>query len=176
VPHWIDDYLVRDAEAWAKSTGGIVWVQHSTAHTNEPDDDALGGQFRDIPYFGGGDERIRTYRGPCAASVRAHGTGKDLYQWSEALLMGIPSSGQTMEQLLARLHREGQKADVVRFWFYAHSLENLKAVTAAKADAGHVQALSGQEQRILMAEWLDADGSVFDTEAYNRSQTGPMWG
>ena len=91
-------------------------------------------------------------------------------------MMGIPSSGQTMEQLLARLHREGQKADVVRFWFYAHSLENLKAVTTSKADAEHVQALSGQEQRILMAEWLDTDGSMFDPEVYGRFQTGPMWG
>jgi hypothetical protein len=178
-PLWISDYLVRDAEAWAIENKGIVWVQHSTAHaelSEEDADAAVRGHFKQIPYFGAGDERIRTYKGPCAASVRAHGTGKDLVQWDEALLMGFPSSGKTIEQLLARHHREGQKSDIVRFWFYAHSLENLNAITTCLADAAHVQALSDMDQRILGAELLDVDGSAFDPEAYRERCEGPMWG
>ena len=174
-PWWLSDYVVRDAEQWAIKNKGIVWVRHSTAHTDEPDDDAVGGCFKEIPYFGAGDERIRTYRGPCAASVRAHGTGKDLVQWNEALLMGFPSSGLTIEQLVARHHREGQKADTVRIHFYAHSLENLNAVEQCIEDARHVQTLTGADQRILTADWLDADGKIWNAEEYRAAQDGPMW-
>jgi hypothetical protein len=177
-PYWISDYLVRDAEEWALQTGGIVWVSHSTAYTDEPDDDSVGGRFTKIPYFGAGDERIKHYRGPCAASVRSHGTGKNLQQWSEALIMGFPSGGKTIEQLLARLHRDGQKADLVKFHFYAHSLENLNAIEKCLGDAKFVEATSGADQRVLFAHWLDADGHAFVVEDYRRrqDQSDPMWG
>ena len=177
-PFWLSDYMVRDAEEWALSTGGVVWVQHATAHTEETDDDQIGGRFSKIPYFGGGDERIKTYKGPCAASVKAHGTGKNLQQWNEALLMGFPSSGKTIEQLLARHHREGQKEDLVRFFFYAHSLENLNAIETCLLDADYIEATSGAEQRIRAAHLLDADGHAFMVERYREKQdrSDPMWG
>ena len=155
-----------------------MWVQHSTAHTDENDDDAIGGRFTKIPYFGGGDERIKTYKGPCAASVRAHGTGKNLQQWDEALIMGFTSSGKTIEQLLARHHREGQKSDIVKFHFYAHSLENLNAFETCLGDADYIEATSGAEQRIRAAHLLDADEHAFMVERYREKQddSDPMWG
>jgi hypothetical protein len=168
-PLWVSDYLVRDAEEWALTTGGIVWIMHSTAHTYEGQDqseDDLGGQFTRIPYFGAGDERIRTHKGPCVASVRAHGTGKNLQQWHRGLLMSMPSSNKTLEQLLARLHRNGQKADSVMFEFYAHSLENLNALEKCIGDAEFVQQTSGSAQRILDAYLLDTNGGSFNIDAY----------
>jgi len=176
-PRWLSDYLVRDAEKWAVETGGIVWVSHSTAHTDEPDDDVLGGMFRDIPYFGGGDERIKKHRGPCAASIRAHGTGKNLTQWDQALIMGFPSGGKTLEQLIARHHREGQTSEVVTFNFYAHSLENLNAIESCLADAAFIQQTSDMDQRILGAQLLDAAGKAFTVEGYRAQQDSedPMW-
>jgi hypothetical protein len=176
-PFWISDYLVRDAEEWSLATSGIVWVSHSTAYTEEPDDDRIGGMFTKIPYFGAGDERIKSYKGPCAASVRAHGTGKNLQQWDEALIMGFPSGGKTVEQLLARLHRDGQKSDIVTFHFYAHSLENLNAIEKVLGDADYIQSTSGADQRVLAAHWLEPDGHAFVVEDYRRSRpTDPMWG
>ncbi len=177
-PLWLSDYLVRDAEEWALEHGGIVWVQHSTAHTDEPDEDMIGGRFQKIPYFGAGNDAIRHHKGPCAASLRSHGTGKNLVQWHEALFMGLPSGGTTMEQVLARLHRDKQQADLVRFWFYAHSLENLNALESCLLDAAHVRDVAGEDQRILDATLLDADGGVFTVEAFGEkmTQTGdPMW-
>jgi hypothetical protein len=176
-PKWISDFLVRDAEKWALETGGIVWVPHSTAHTDEPDDDAIGGMFKAIPYFGGGDERIKSYRGPCAASIRSHGTGKNLTQWDTALLMGFPSGGKTLEQLLARHHREGQTSEVVTFHFYAHALENLNAIEACLEDAKFVSQTSDMDQRILGANLLDASGKAFTIERYREEQdpSDPMW-
>lgn len=178
VPHWISDYLVRDAEAWAKETGGIVWVSHTAAYSGEDDDDVIGNTFRDIPYFGAGDERIKTFKGPCAASIRSHGTGKNLTQWSKALIMAFPSSGSTLEQLLARHHRERQQADLVEFYFYLHSKEMFSAVQTAIGDARFQEATSGSPQRILSASLLDASGHVLrmdSLEAMIATSNDPMW-
>lgn len=179
LPLWIDDYLVRDAEKWALETGGIVWVSHSTAYTYgvDEDEDQLGGQFKNIPYFGAGDERIKTFKGPCAASVRSHGVGKNLQQWDRALIMGFPSSNKTLEQLLARLHRTGQKSEQVQFEFYAHSLENLNAIDKCLDDAKFICDTSGSDQRILNAYILDADDRSFNSSRYRAAQdiNDPLW-
>ncbi len=178
VPYWISDYLVRDAEKWAVETGGIVWVSHTAAYTGDEDDDVVGNTFRDIPYFGAGDERIKTYRGPCAASIRSHGTGKNLVQWDKALLMAFPSSGSTLEQLLARHHRHGQKADLVEFYFYMHSKEMMAALNTAIGDARFQETTSGSPQRILSASLLDANGHslrMLDIEADKAATNDPMW-
>lgn len=179
-PYWISDYLVRDAEKWALENRGIVWVRHSTAYLDAGDDndDLIGGMFKDIPYFGGGDERIKTYKGPCAASVKAHGTGKNLQQFDAGLFMGLPSGGKTMEQCLARWHRNGQKSEVVRAYFYAHSKENLNALETCIEDSRYVRATSGSDQRILNAHLLDVNDGAFKLDAYRErcEATGdPMW-
>lgn len=168
VPTWISDFLVKDAENWALETKGIVWVGHTAAYTEGGGEDAesdLGQCFTKIPFFGAGDEGIKSYKGPCAASIRAHGTGKNLVQWDKALIMTMPSSGKTLEQLLARLHRERQEADLVTFYFYAHSRELVQALLTAMADSRYVEALAGQKQRVLSAAILDAEGHRLDLES-----------
>jgi hypothetical protein len=167
VPYWISDWLVRDAEQWALETGGIVWVSHAAAYTQDVDDDEFGKAFQKIPYFGAGDERIRSYRG----------TGKNLTQWSKALIMAFPSSGATLEQLLARHHREKQTADLVEFYFYAHSLELVNAVRTCLGDANFQQTTSGSPQRILNANLLDANGRLLRLDALvSQANNDPMFG
>lgn len=160
VPHWISRYVFEDAEKWALETGGVVWVTHSSAVYRDGSvvggglaDDVFGSVFKQIPYFGAGKpgEAIRDHRGPCAASLRAHGTGKNLVQWRDALILTVPSSGATTEQLLARLHRDGQKAGEVRYHFYVRTKEDDDALRTALSDARYVEAIRGQPQRILMA-------------------------
>lgn len=172
VPLWLSRYVFEDAEKWALETGGIVWVTHASAVYRDgtvvgggPADDVLGSVFKKIPYFGSGEqgEAIRDYKGPCAASLRAHGTGKNLVQWQDALILTVPSSGATMEQLLARLHRPGQKRGEVRYHFYIRAQEDHDALRTCLSDARYVEAIRGQPQRILSATiegWSegDADG------------------
>ena len=162
VPLWLSRYAFEDAEAWALETGGVVWVTHSsavyrdgTAVEGGASDDVLGAVFKKIPYFGAGKsgEGIRSHRGPCAASLRAHGTGKNLVQWDDALILSVPSSGATMEQLLARLHRDGQKKDEVRYHFYCRTQEDDDALKTCLRDARYVEAIRGQPQRILAAQF-----------------------
>lgn len=178
VPYWISPYLVRDAEQWALQHKGIVWVSHTSAYQGDEADDQIGGAFKEIPYFGAGDERIKTYKGPCAASMRSHGTGKNLTQWSEALILGFPSSGKTLEQLAARHHREKQQADIVRFHFYLHSLETFNALKTSLADARFLEDTTGQPQRILTASLLDSAGHRFDVGRFEAdiNPEDPMWG
>lgn len=179
VPWWISNYVFADAERWAMETGGIVWVQHASAVYRDGTavggglaDDLMGSTFKQIPYFGSGKqgEAIRDYKGPCAASLRAHGTGKNLVQWEDALILTVPSSGATMEQLLARLHRDGQKRGEVRYHFYCRAKEDDSALKTCLRDARYVEAIRGQPQRILSASiegW---------SEDEIRDLTDPLWG
>lgn len=168
VPHWISDFMVKDAEEWALETGGIVWVNHTSALEKDgcQDDEEIGKGFTKIPFFGAGDERIATYKGPCAASIRAHGTGRNLQQWNRALITCLPSSGTTLEQLLARHHRVGQTADLVQVEFYAHTPEMIDALETAQRDAAYAEGLSGQPQRVLSSNILNENGHLLDIGAY----------
>lgn len=176
-PFWVDDFLVRDAEEWALKTGGIVWVGHASPYTQQDEDDDLGRGFTKIPYFGGADERVRTYKGPCAASIRSHGTGKNLTQWSRALILCCPSSGATMEQLLARHHRTGQKADEVVVDINIHTVDMLEAFKTCIREARYKQDISGEPQRILGATLLSPDGHAWSESQYadRLSSDDPVW-
>ena len=185
VPTWVDDFLVKDAEEWALKTGGIVWVGHTSAYTkaeaegltDEDPADVIGGMFKRIPYFGAGKagQGIHTHRGPCVASIRSHGTGANLHYWNRGLILSLPSSGAALEQLLARLHRLGQRADEVLFEFYCHSREQLEALKTARRDAQYMEALNGNPQRVLYGTLLSANGEPFDPETYLPPVADPMW-
>ena len=171
VPFWLDDFMIKDAEQWALDTGGIVWVGHTSALEKEgmQEDADLGKGFTQIPFFGAGDDRIRSYKGPCAASIWSHGTGKNLTQWNRALITCLPSSGSTLEQLLARHHRVGQEADLVHAEFYLHTSEMCDALETAQNDAAYAEGLGGQPQRVLSANILDPSGHVLDISAYRNT-------
>lgn len=186
VPVWIDDFLVRAAEDYALKHNACVWVGHSSAFTKaestgitDSDEDDVGQKFTRIPYFGAGKqgEQIRTYKGPCAASIRSHSTGKNLQQFSKALIMCLPSSGAALEQLLARHHREGQTADEVHVAFFLHTREMYQALVTSRKDAAFMNAMNGNSQRILYSTILAPDGGAFDDEPYQKlmESDDPLW-
>lgn len=158
VPQWIDTWLVEDALRWfdeqvdddeGKSVPGIAWV--SISAVGEAIERASGGR---IPYFAGGPEAsaaIIQHRGPCVASISAHGTGKNLQWASRNLVIHPPSGGDVWEQLLGRTHRPGQEADEVRVDFYAHALELREAFKSARRAARYVEDSSGQVQKLSYA-------------------------
>jgi hypothetical protein len=97
---WLDMSVIRWAEDWAIETGGVVWIGHVRDVPSR------------IPFFGAGDDGILDHEGPCFASIRAHGVGKTLTQFSDMLVLTAPSSGSIWEQLVGRLHRFGQTKQV----------------------------------------------------------------
>ena len=141
VPVWMDRFAIDAAEDWAIKNNGIVWVSHT----------AVGESFEKIPYFGAGDHRIDTHKGPCAASMKAHGTGKNLIQWSDALVLTPPSSALEWEQVLGRLHRSGQEADEVNYHVVVNAEETKEAFFKAKSKAEAIEAKTGNQQKLNMA-------------------------
>jgi SOS response regulatory protein OraA/RecX len=159
---WVDDYLARDAAAWATSRqrrtsgsaasrAGIVWYSH----------DALGqriAKLAGLPLHNGGpggDDRLRAERGErsIVCSIRAFGEGFDGLQrvFSEQLVVNPPSSGRAWEQLLARLHRKGHRAPEVDTWVYRHVRAMRCAIDRAVRRARYVQGHWDQSQRLLAA-------------------------
>lgn len=149
---WVDDFLVRDAVKWGQEAPGIIWYSH----------DAVGRAIAEagrFPLFEGGpaaSEGIRLEKGDrtIVATERAHGQGKNLQAFTRSLVTTPSSSGKVQEQLLARTHRGGQKADFVEYTYYTHVPEQLGALKSAVRDCVFGEELLGGQKRLLYAKWL----------------------
>lgn len=84
-----------------------------------------------------------------AASIRVHGTGKNLQAWSRAAVIEPPSSGVQWEQLLGRLHRPGQMANSVHFLVYVLGERTDAVMVTATRKAAFLRDIQGQSQRLL---------------------------
>lgn len=164
---WISDFLAREAIEWGKANGGkttpaIVWFSHV----------ALGEKIAELsgwPFFGAGTKaseeltRVDVKKTPViVASVKAHGTGKNLQQFSLNLFTTPISSGADAEQAIARTHRPGQEADEVRCDVYVHTSETLAAFRSSVRDAAYIEATQGQRQKLNFAEKLGFGDRAFD--------------
>ena len=72
----------------------------------------------DFPFYGAGDVAAagilqENGKRTVVASIKAHGTGRNLQAFCRNLVANPPSDGATWEQLLGRTHRQGQEADEV---------------------------------------------------------------
>jgi hypothetical protein len=153
-PVWIDDFAIREALAWAqvKLTAGepaIIWYSHNAVG------DALAELSNGVfnVYGAGADagEADPQRDKIIICSIRAQGTGKNLQRYASSLVVEMPASGATCEQLLGRCHRPGQLADEVSYDFFAHTPELEEAPIKALADALYVQQTQGQRQKLLVA-------------------------
>lgn len=145
---WIDDYLARDAGLWGRENLGPIWYEHGAFGARTA---ALSG----LPLHGGGPDagaliKRETGARSIVASIKAHGTGRDGLQriFATQLVANPPSSATAWEQLLGRLHRIGQKAPVVRAFFYRHTPELREHVDQALRRAFYVQATLGAAQKL----------------------------
>jgi hypothetical protein len=147
---WLDTFLVDDAVAWLhQHPKGIVWYRHRAIA------EALA--ERRVPVFGGGTnpQEVRGAYG-FAASIDAHGTGKNLqYGHHENLCMSFPKAGKTCEQLIGRTHRQGQTADCVLFDYYAHVGPAKDAIEEARSRATYIQSTMNTPQRLCYGTWED---------------------
>ncbi len=154
---WIDDYLAQDAAEWGLSNRGVVWYSYG----------AFGRRVAEIsglPLHAGGpkaEKRILAERGDrsIVASINSHGRGRNglQYLFEHQLVANPPESKRTggaarWEQLLGRLHREGQKAERVTTDIYRHTAEIRYAWDRAKEIAGFVQDAIGSYQKLLSSE------------------------
>lgn len=144
----IDPYLAQDAADWGLSKRGVIWYGYS----------AFGnwvGELSGLPVHGGGpksDVIIGREKGDRSiiASIHAHGTGRDGLQrlFETQLIANPPSSAQSWEQLLGRLHRIGQSSDMVTAEVYRHTKEFRSSIDKAMGRALYVQETLGSEQKL----------------------------
>jgi hypothetical protein len=148
-------YLARDAGEWALKNKAVIWIRST----------ALGRKIAELsglPFFNGGpgcEERLNAEKGnrSIICSIKALGAGTDglQYKFSDALIVEMPASNggnEGAEQLLGRLHREGQRADVVSMLGYFHTQEFLDALRQVLAQAEFHYDMQQIKQRILMAD------------------------
>jgi len=148
---WVDQFLAEDAAAWLAKPG-IVWSEH----------DLFGRRVAEIaraPYFGPGADAAQALlaesgsRG-IVASIRAHGTGKNLQAWQRNLVANLPSDAAIWEQLIGRTHRQGQLADEVTVEVYQHTPPVIEALSKARLYADYIQSTMGGRQKLLAAQFL----------------------
>lgn len=144
----VDDYLVRDATAWATEHAGIIWYEHR----------AFGewiAEFSGLPFYGPGKKAARAIVKESGdrsiiASIKSHGRGRDRlqYRFNDQLVANPPSSAALWEQLLGRLFRTGQESKNIRALFYRHTPELRAYVDKALARADYIESTMGSEQKI----------------------------
>jgi len=145
---WLDDYLAQDAADWAKKHLGPIWYEHRAFGKRVA-------ELSGLPLYGENSEaEILAEKGDRSiiVSIKAHGTGRDGLQriFNNQLVTNPPCSGRTFEQLFARLHRIGQKADEVFGDVYRHVPEFSGAIDSAVRKARYVAGTLGADQKLLM--------------------------
>jgi hypothetical protein len=156
-PVWLDSFFVDDAVNWLEEGPGVFWYEFAGLAQRI----SQVARARKLPLvFAGpgaeGDRAIQLLGGQerVLASIRAHGTGKNIQCHSRACVGNPPSSGSDWEQLLGRHHRAGQTADEVSFQTYRHTEVVQRAVERARDLSEYIQDSFGAKQRLAsIATW-----------------------
>jgi len=147
---WISDVglrTVRDFLAKAERPT-LVWVNHT-------DFGEACAQWCGVPYFGQKgltrDGRyIEDHNGHAILSHRANEKGRNLqHRWADNLVTFAAPGGAHTEQLVARTHRYGQKADVVNVTFLIGCCEHIAGLDKAEREAHYAQDTMRQPQRLV---------------------------
>lgn len=165
-PVWISDYLIDAIEDWYNhEEKGIVWIEH----------DALGQKLKErgLRVYLAGDDDILENKDTMIASIHAHGTGKNLQNFSNNLFACAPASATVWEQALGRTHRHGQLAQEVRCEIFLHTRELWASFWQARKKAAYIESTTGQRQRLQYASLLvKSENEALDLMAHS---TDPLW-
>jgi len=142
---WVSRYLIEDIAIWAseQTVPYIIWVDF--VEFGRELSSAL-----NIPYYGGGSS-IPPHAENCIMSIKSHATGKNLQVWSVSLIAHPLADATMSEQLIARTHRKGQRADTVHICTYKHSIFG-SASYRAYCRAKIISETTGQPQRLIYAD------------------------
>lgn len=152
---WIDSAATTFCHNWAKNNTGIIWISET----------ALGERLQKehgIPYYGAGgvciSKMIEDETEVCCASVAANSEGRNLQQFSKMLIPSVPPGGEVWEQMLGRMHRDGQLADEVTVEVALGCYESWHVMMQAMRDAEYIERTTGQYQKLNFAD-VDILGS-----------------
>jgi hypothetical protein len=147
---WLSDEVLEYAHDWLKKHKGIVWVEHRAVGERL---ERLSGKpyYRDQGCDSNGNS-IMDSKGGCIASIASCGKGFNLQQYSECLVLNAPPKGSVWEQMIGRLHRAGQEADLVRIEVLYSTSEQLQGFWQAHKDSEYSQATSKLKRKLCIAD------------------------
>lgn len=144
---WISKYLLdwadtRRAELEADGQCAIFWYSSR----------CMGAELaaRGWSVYGEGTD----LEGPermIAASWHVHGQARRLHEWNRGVVLELPGSGKTWEQLLGRMHRAGQERPVE--YELVVNRHTRGSLSRAREHADFIQSQTGP-QRLLHAVWV----------------------
>lgn len=153
-PRWHDDAALRVSADWLKfHPRGICWVEHR--HFARELSKRSG-----VTYYGarGYDESGTRFvedhdKGAIILSIAANSQGRNLqHWWCENLVTAPPSDSERWEQLIARTHRPGQRADCVTVEVLVACREHQESIPRALASADVKLDLLGFRQKLRIAD------------------------
>lgn len=146
---WHDDSALETCAGWLKRNTGIVWTNHVFFAK------ALA-KRTGVAYYGAdgltaaGDSIVHvTGENSIIASIASSGTGRNLQMFSKNLVTAPPPGAMGMEQLIARTHRTGQRADEVTVDILLGCKEHFDAFQNTLNATGAAQDLLGGAQKLL---------------------------
>jgi hypothetical protein len=124
-------------------------------------------------YFGAGAEGIEQHRSSCVASVKAHGTGRNLQYFNKAVFIARPYNGADWEQVVCREWRPGQLSPSVDCYVYNHCYEMWLVLERSKEHAQYIEHTIGNPQALLRANF---NTRLTATVVNDLIQSGdPLW-
>jgi|CXWL01.1.fsa_nt_gi hypothetical protein len=146
---WESNFLIDDLRALEATTSPcIIWYEHSTVGQRVASH--LG-----LRHYGGGSDASRDILGEdgtrsIVASIKAHGTGKNLQVFNKNIIITHPQDD--LEQLLGRTHRQGQFAQEVTVHVYQHTQALAEFFQRSRDLARGAQDLLGGKRKLVIAE------------------------
>jgi hypothetical protein len=109
----------------------------------------------------------------CVVSIDAHGEGKNLQaHHSRNLYLCAPTNAKIWEQSIGRTHRQGQRADEVTVEVVLPCIEFWAALEKSRKQSRYIEATTGQQQRLNVADVVVPDEAEIVKRAKNND---PLW-
>jgi hypothetical protein len=153
-------YKIDAAARWAQTLdgeGGIVWIWNE--EIGEWVAEALRAAGLPVLHCPAGPKHNDAIRDVAnankivVASIKAHGTGKNLQHFWNQFAIQWPRSAKQAEQLIARTHREGQKQDEVVVHTSNTTAFDHANFYACLNDALYIHQTGGGRQRLVYGQY-----------------------
>ena len=154
-PEWVDDWKIQGAVKWAKKhKTGILWTWHRAVQAKLMEE-LTKAEINPLSK-GAGDRWLRgdgSETRIVVASISAHGTGKNLQEFHNQLIVQWPRSATDVEQLIGRTHRTGQTADRLTIHTNLAIDWDHEQMACTLADTAYVAETMGRKPKLLIADW-----------------------
>ncbi len=150
---WMSDEIVQALIGRAKKNSAIVWIESVAVGERMH---SLGLRYCGRQGLTADGEYIEDMRGPICASIASNSEGRNLqFQWSHAIVSCPMKDAVVWEQMIGRIHREGQTKDEVSIDVLFTCENHRRAWKRALIHAAYLETINGQPQKLLQATIIE---------------------